>query len=523
MERGAVEGEVFHRGAVRELTHSDDVEPQLVGLVRKELIHPTTATLAGDHAFRFRHLLIRDAAYDALPKETRAKLHAQFAAWLAAHGRELIELDEVVGYHLEQAAGYKRELGHRDEELERAAGRLLAEAGIRAAFRSDTHGAANLLGRAVALLPESDPARASALVNRIALLAQAGDPGRDEAIAQLETSSDPRLREHGRLARLHMRLMTEPAAVMEEAEQAANDAIALFSASGDDLGLAQAYYLLSWTSWMRSMAVPAAAALERLIEHAGRAGVRVMAEQSEIQRMGALTHGPFTPAEITPHLERLREAGTPVTRANVLMIESELAVRGGHFTDAVTAIEAAGESHRELGLTIGTTLCAAQRAEHLAAAGRLEESAAGFRDTIAVLESLDQTAFLSTVTIELGEVLYRLGEAAEAERLAIEGEEMGAVEDVVNFAWGRGLRARIAADRGDREDAERLARDAVRYAHETDFPRVQAAAHGALAHAHRAAGRLDEARAELEREAELWKRYGFQVDAARVRALLAEL
>jgi hypothetical protein len=39
----------------------------LVGLVRKELIHPAPSTLAGDQAYRFRHLLIRDAAYDGLP------------------------------------------------------------------------------------------------------------------------------------------------------------------------------------------------------------------------------------------------------------------------------------------------------------------------------------------------------------------------------------------------------------------------------------------------------------------------
>ncbi|HZU20368.1 MAG TPA: adenylate/guanylate cyclase domain-containing protein [Gaiellaceae bacterium] len=81
MERGAVEGQIFHRAAVLELTQAPDVEPQLAGLVRKELIHPAPPTLAGD-AFRFRHLLIRDAAYDALPKETRADLHERFANWL---------------------------------------------------------------------------------------------------------------------------------------------------------------------------------------------------------------------------------------------------------------------------------------------------------------------------------------------------------------------------------------------------------------------------------------------------------
>src|SRR5205807_10235390 len=94
IERGAVEGEVFHRGAVRQLVNGsgDGVDAELVGLVRKELIRPDRTMFPGDDAFRFRHLLIRDAAYDALPKETRADLHERFANWLNTHA-ELIELD----------------------------------------------------------------------------------------------------------------------------------------------------------------------------------------------------------------------------------------------------------------------------------------------------------------------------------------------------------------------------------------------------------------------------------------------
>ena len=38
-----------------------------------------SATCPDDDAFRFRHILIRDAAYDALPKATRADLHERFA------------------------------------------------------------------------------------------------------------------------------------------------------------------------------------------------------------------------------------------------------------------------------------------------------------------------------------------------------------------------------------------------------------------------------------------------------------
>jgi class 3 adenylate cyclase len=140
IEGGAIEGEIFHRSAVVELARSPDVASQLVGLVRKELIHPAAPTLSGDEAFRFRHLLFRDAAYQALPKQTRAELHERFADWLEVNGRELIELDEVLGYHLEQAARYRRELDRADPELERRAGRHLATAGSGAVLRSDAHG-----------------------------------------------------------------------------------------------------------------------------------------------------------------------------------------------------------------------------------------------------------------------------------------------------------------------------------------------------------------------------------------------
>ena len=111
LERGAVEGQVFHRGAVAALAPDDrNVTANLMGLVRKELVRPSAATLPDDDAFRFRHLLIRDAAYDALPKSARAELHGRFAAWIEERAPDLVELDEILGYHLEQAAVYRAEL-----------------------------------------------------------------------------------------------------------------------------------------------------------------------------------------------------------------------------------------------------------------------------------------------------------------------------------------------------------------------------------------------------------------------------
>src|SRR5262249_9046557 len=74
LERGAVEGQVFHRGAVEALGAGDS-RMRLSALVRKELIRPERAQFRGEDAYRFRHVLIRDAAYAALPKATRAELH----------------------------------------------------------------------------------------------------------------------------------------------------------------------------------------------------------------------------------------------------------------------------------------------------------------------------------------------------------------------------------------------------------------------------------------------------------------
>ena len=86
--------------------------------------------------FHFHHLLVQQAAYRAIPKSHRAELHERFAGWLERQAGE----DEIVGYHLEQAVRYRRELGPADDAVRRLAGRaagLLEAAGTRAHARGD--------------------------------------------------------------------------------------------------------------------------------------------------------------------------------------------------------------------------------------------------------------------------------------------------------------------------------------------------------------------------------------------------
>ena len=151
LERGCVEGQVFHRGAVLALAPEEPRSTgRLMALVRKDLVRPVRSTVVEGGAFRFRHLLIRDAAYDALPKATRAEQHERFALWLEEHAPDLVELDEIVGYHLEQAYNYRAELGPLDDGAlalgPQAAARLLT-AGRRAQRRGDLPAAQGLLVR----------------------------------------------------------------------------------------------------------------------------------------------------------------------------------------------------------------------------------------------------------------------------------------------------------------------------------------------------------------------------------------
>src|SRR6185312_17320333 len=73
-----------------------------------QLIQPDSAEVAGGDAFRFAHALVREAAYEGLPKRLRAEYHQRVGGWLATRGGET---DEIVGYHLEQAHRHWRDLG----------------------------------------------------------------------------------------------------------------------------------------------------------------------------------------------------------------------------------------------------------------------------------------------------------------------------------------------------------------------------------------------------------------------------
>ena len=264
IQRAAVCGKQFHVGAVAALLDADgrEVRPTLMTLVRRDLIRPDRSMLAGEDAFRFRHQLIRDAAYEAAPKALRAELHERFALWLEGVGEVRVEeFEEILAYHLEQAHRLLAELGPLDEagrELGLRAARHFSASARRASDRSDDRAAVTLFRRAANLLPEAHPDRPRALYDvGLASLRGLEPPvafaALDEAVAAAAASGERSLEWMARIERGLVQMMIDPIAFTNDdfrAELAA--ARAELEGGGDDEALAIVWMGLVQAEWIRA-------------------------------------------------------------------------------------------------------------------------------------------------------------------------------------------------------------------------------------------------------------------------------
>ncbi|HKP18403.1 MAG TPA: AAA family ATPase, partial [Gaiellaceae bacterium] len=245
-ERGAVEGAVFHPGAILELSSSaPDVAAALAGLERRALIAPVESWLAGEEAFRFRHILIRDAAYRGVPKRLRSELHERYADWLErAAGDRVAEYAEIVAYHLEQAFRYLEELGPVDVRGRALALRAAAElvgVGERASARGDSGAAASAYASAIELNGPEAAGRARLLAELGWTRFETGDiEGARSALAQAASSGDEVAAARAAIAAVTLRLSTESGSGTVLRDQALA-AVPVLEEAGDELGLARAW------------------------------------------------------------------------------------------------------------------------------------------------------------------------------------------------------------------------------------------------------------------------------------------
>ena len=516
LERGAVEGELFHRGAVQALAPDEpDVLPRLAALVRHELIGPARAQFPDEDAFRFRHLLIRDAAYDALPKAVRAKLHARFADWLD-RSRTLVELDEVAGYHLEQAARYQAELGRADDALTLRAGDRLIAAGRRALDREDVRAAAALLERALSL---TRPLRLDIHAELDLAGAVMQEPARAARVAEDATrlardAGDETAEALARAMAVYYANMVAPAPP-DELEALLLDVRPRLEAAGDHAALVHVWGALGFgVANHRGRYDDWAAAAQRARYHSlldGRAG----GPEFGIP----LITGSLPADEALEAIERLLaerpSAWLRLSRGWLL----------GMLDRADEARELAQEASARLREQSGALWGEWILAELATLLGRDDEAAQRLRLLCDWLEQVEQLTFLEGYLPRLGRSLCLLGRFEEAEALAQRAralQQAGGPHRDPYSTW-REVLARVHAHRGELAEAERLAREAVAAMEETDSLDEQAFALCDLGDVLATAGRTDDARAALEQALDRCRRKRNLALARRVGERLAEL
>jgi class 3 adenylate cyclase/tetratricopeptide (TPR) repeat protein len=537
LEGASVVGEVFEWGAVAELVPSDlrpDLGGRLMSLVRKELIRPAPSDLSDEDAFRFRHLLIRDAAYEGMGKGTRAELHERFARWLKGAAPErLPEVQPIVGYHLERAFRYREELGASAgawTDLGREAARSLAEAGRRALARGDMPAAANLLGRALSLLADGEE-RAALTIDLADVFRELGEFERvqalvDEGAVLARDTGHRGLELRFALRRLYMHLMGDPKHVLlrdviDEAKAIADEAATI------DDPLAEGEALLRAGRALGDIGRTYEG--EGLIARSIACFERVGVGSPEMAFVTALTftwQGPRPVAEDIGRSTRglaAADEASPIAAFHMIGLAVSQAMTGD-FREARALLGRGASILRELGMTLELAATAGLYGAVVETlAGDYEAAEAAIRTSYDTLKSKGEKARLSSRAALLAQIVYRLGRYDEAMDLADEADAVSALDDMEPQIWLRGVRAKVLARRGRFDDAEREARDNVRLAEETDWPGYTGTGWTDLAEVLQLAGRPADAAAAARRAGEFFEAKGDLVSLDRIRTFAEEL
>jgi predicted ATPase/class 3 adenylate cyclase len=541
IEPAAVIGAVFDQAALAAMVEEalkPELDKHLSLLVDKQLLRREPA-LEDEVKFRFHHILIRDAAYGGVLKRVRATLHERFADWGERVNRERsreTEFDELLGYHLEQAHDYLSELGPLDEhgrELGARAARHLSSAGERAFARTDMPAAANLLRRAVQLMPAQEAARLELLPDLGEALMEIGEFAwaetfLDEAVEAAVATADARLEARAVLTRL---LVRHPTAEdldgwREEVEREAKRAIErLESDESAHAELAKAWRLLGFVHGTVLHYGEAAAAVQQATEHARLAGdARQEARSASAYALAAL-HGPTPVPEAIARSERLLAQGLATRQAEglVLCMLAHLRAMQGDFDEARELYTRARAMLEELGVAVVAAWTSLESSAVEMLAGDPVRAEERLRPDYETLTGMGEKFFLPLLTALLARSVLAQGRQEEAAEIAGAAIELAAEDDVEPQALLRGIQARILASQGKLDEAEHLAREAVELMRSTDAPVKQGDALLDLAEVLVKSGQTRAAQAVIEESKKLYESKQSTVARARADALLAEL
>jgi tetratricopeptide (TPR) repeat protein len=491
-------------------------------LVQRRLLHRR-----GEGSFGFRHGLIQDAAYRAIPKALRAELHERYADVLDRTRPD----DEIVGYHLEQAAHLCAELGRRDRRalrLAEDAGARLGNAGLRALKQTDVAAASNLLSRAAPLLPAADAFRREVLCELGVALGTAGEPdGADRAFADARTAAaaagDRATALRAELEAAARRVLTDPQGAAATFLQLADEALPVLKAHGDERALGRLWMLAGWVHggvlgryglW--------AEAAERALEHYRRAGFPSSSCVAQIA--SALYFGPTHVDEAVPRCGVLLDQADDLGGdASVRAYLAGLVAMRGRFELALDLLAESRNVFEDLGQVASVARVAGPiGAQVNLLAGDVDAAEEMLRESCRLLEGMRDRNPLATQAAELADLLYGRSRYDDAEGWVHVAQENAAADDVGAQCLWRLVAAKLRAREGATGTGEALAREAASLCDPTDNPDRRARVHGGLAEILMLDDRTEEAAREAEVALQLFEQKGNAVGAERLRVRLGE-
>jgi class 3 adenylate cyclase/tetratricopeptide (TPR) repeat protein len=497
VERASVIGLDFEWEALGELAPDRRRPPgaPLAALVRKELLRAHEATA---DTFRFRHMLIRDAAYDRIPKAQRADLHERFAAWLDGRGEEF---EEIVGYHFEQAHRCLAEL-RLDEDRRSALGRRaaghLAVSGRRAYERGDLSAAADLLGRAVNLLPLGDPDRTPLIPMLGRALTDRGEWDRaKELLAEAIEMGEAVVAADATVASLWLWLHSDPQASHAAMRSPLDEAIRVFEDAGDLAGLANGLYLVGLMRFWHGDATGAIEELERAASHARAAADRTLEAEIYSSLLNMARHGPMPSSALETLVLELRRS-VPTSRRLEIRALSTLGFVAALRDDFDTARGLCKEA-RTLAQELGTQSFAANEADVELLAGQGDAAEQVLRAELEALERIGDFGHYASLVLPLVDALILQGRGEEAER-AVELAARYVIDDDADGQIGvHASQAALLLLEGEVAGAEVRVHEAVAVARRTEYTIAHMRALSGLADVLHMSNRCDEARDVLER------------------------
>jgi class 3 adenylate cyclase/tetratricopeptide (TPR) repeat protein len=541
---GSDERQVIEPASVIGLSFAEEALDELVDPPLKPVLDEELASLSAKEmvrrvqgpelVYRFGHGVIRDTAYGGLLKRIRAALHERFVAWAERVNRERgreAEFEEILGYHLEQAYRYRTELGVVDDVArdvgDRAATKL-SSAGRRALARGDLPAAVSLLRRSVVLLPPTSAFRIELLVDLADGLLQQGafddcQAVLDEARAAADEIGEQRLAARVSLIQAGLLQFIGGEDVAAKALEVVADAVPVLEAARDDAGLARAARLEMFTEVMQGHFTSATDAAARIARHARRANDQRLLSRSVVPIAYILWHGPLpVPDAIAQCRELMAEVGGD--RKVEAALHGALAVllaMDHRFEEAREHSRRRQEIIVDLGAGLDTNATSLESARVEILAGDLAAAAAELRRDDEALAALGEAYLRSTITAMLGDVLWRLGDHAGADRHTSIAAELAAEDDVLSQVIWRTTRARLLAGAGKLEEAEPMVSSAMTLVEATEETGLRAEALVALADVLEAAHNAIGARKALEDALGIVKAKRDRATAARIAERLS--